>query len=82
MRRRTFIAAIGGRPLVARAQQSGKIARVGILWHGANEEDEAPFPAAFRDGLTEFGYVEGKTLNYSIDLLMNTLTGLMPSQKS
>ncbi len=63
--RRAFIATLGGAaawPLVARAQQPGKIARVGILWHGANEEDEAPYPAAFRDGLTELGYVEGKNI--------------------
>ena len=65
MRRRAFIAGLGSaaaRPLVARAQQSGKIPRIGILWHAENEQQEAPYLGAFRQGLNELGYIEGKNV--------------------
>jgi putative ABC transport system substrate-binding protein len=65
MRRRDFTALVVGstmmRPLRVYAQQSQKMARIGILLPGA--------PAtwslrtnAFLDGLRELGYVEGKTI--------------------
>ena len=65
MRRREFIAGLGGAaawPMVARGQQPGKVPRIGILWHAANEQDEAPYPKIFRDSLKELGYVEGKNI--------------------
>ncbi len=65
MERRAFIAGLGSAAawsVVATAQQSRDVPRIGILWHGANEEDEAPFPGAFRDGLKALGYVEGKNI--------------------
>jgi ABC-type uncharacterized transport system substrate-binding protein len=66
MRRRQFIALFGGAaaawPLVARAQQTTKIARIGVLWHAGNEQQEATFLNALRKGLNELGYVEGKNI--------------------
>jgi putative tryptophan/tyrosine transport system substrate-binding protein len=65
MRRREFIAGLGGAaawPLVARAQQSGKISRVGVLWHAGNEQEEAIFLDALRKGLSDLGYAEGKNI--------------------
>ena len=65
MRRREFIAGIGSAaawPIMARAQQSGKIPRIGILWHAENEQQEAPYLGAFRQGLNELGYIEGKNV--------------------
>src|SRR5215218_4272254 len=64
MRRREFISLLGGAavwPLTARAQQVGKIYRIGIL---------EPIPAArnaanldaLRKGLRDLGYVEGQNL--------------------
>jgi ABC-type uncharacterized transport system substrate-binding protein len=65
MRRREFITLLGGAapawPLVVRAQQVGKVYRIGIL---------EPIPAArnaanlnaLRKGLRELGYVEGRNL--------------------
>src|SRR5262245_53607540 len=47
----------------AEAQQtSGKIPRVGVLWHGANEEEEAVYLDALRQGLRDFGYIEGHNI--------------------
>jgi len=65
MRRRDFITGIAGSaaawPLAVRAQQRAKVARIGYLglasaaWH-------APRIAAFRAGLRDLGYVEGKDI--------------------
>jgi ABC-type uncharacterized transport system substrate-binding protein len=61
--RRTFLAysaALFAAPLAARAQQGGKLYRVGFLW-----DSPAVFPdavEAFRQGLRDLGYVEGQTI--------------------
>jgi putative tryptophan/tyrosine transport system substrate-binding protein len=65
MRRRDFITGIAGSaaawPLAARAQQAGKIYRIGFL---ANDPTIPTQPAgqAFVDGLRESGFVEGKNV--------------------
>src|SRR5215475_12105520 len=47
----------------AEAQQtSAKIPRIGVLWHGANEEEEAVYLAALRQGLRDFGYIDGHNI--------------------
>ena len=65
MRRRDFLAglsgALAGWPLAARGQQPQKSARLGYLAPAAN----ADLLAALREGLRDFGYVEGR--NLSID---------------
>ena len=67
MKRREFITLLGGMtvawPLGARAQQSGKVARIGFL-SGASP-NTAGYPnrvAALRSGLRDHGYVEGANL--------------------
>jgi putative ABC transport system substrate-binding protein len=59
--RRKFLAALGGAaaawPLAARAQQSGKIPRIGII-------DDAPRWNAFRHGLGDLGYLEGQNIAF------------------
>lgn len=65
MRRRAFIALLGCavvRPLTARAQQQTRIPRIGVLWHGGNEQEEAMNLGALRKGLNQLGYVEGKNI--------------------
>jgi putative ABC transport system substrate-binding protein len=65
MRRRAFIAALGSAaawPVVASAQYSDKIPRIGVLWHAGNEKEEAIYLGALRKGLNDLGYVEGKNI--------------------
>jgi putative tryptophan/tyrosine transport system substrate-binding protein len=63
MRRRDFIAAVGGAsvtwPLAARAQQPKPVSRVGML---SLASAMSPIEDAFRQGMRDFGYVEGQNL--------------------
>jgi ABC-type uncharacterized transport system substrate-binding protein len=63
MRRREFITLLGGAaavwPLTARAQQSRKTPRVGVL---VAESAPHPFTEAFRAGMRELGYSEGQNV--------------------
>jgi putative tryptophan/tyrosine transport system substrate-binding protein len=64
MRRREFIVALGGAAawsLTARAQQGEKTYRVGIL-EPISAELNAANLGAFRQGLRDLGYVEGRNL--------------------
>ena len=66
MRRREFITLLGGAaaawPLAgARAQQSVKLPRIGILWPNPLAAS-GHFVDAFRQGLRELGYVEGQNI--------------------
>src|SRR5262245_48439377 len=62
MDRRAFIAVVSGSilttPLVGKAQQAGRVARIGML--GGPPSD--PFVEAFKQGLRELGYVEGQNI--------------------
>ena len=64
MKRREFIAAIGGAavwPLAVRAQHSGRIPVVGILFQYADAEAAAHYRLPLLKGLAELGYIPGKT---------------------
>ena len=66
MRRREFIALAGGAaaawPVAARAQQAGKIHRIGFLG-SATTAGSAKAVESLRAGLREFGYVEGTNID-------------------
>jgi putative ABC transport system substrate-binding protein len=65
MRRREFIAALGGAtawPLAARAQHAGKVPRIGLL-SPFSPSTTARWHEAFRQGLRERGWVEGQTIS-------------------
>src|SRR5262245_34820135 len=65
LKRREFITLLGGAtvawPIAARAQRAGKVYRVGILW-ASTPSTNALRMEAFRQGLRELGYVEGRNL--------------------
>ena len=64
MRRREFITLIGGAaawPVAARPQEPAKLPRIGILWPNPLTAS-GHFVDAFRHGLSELGYVEGKDM--------------------
>src|SRR5262245_56743893 len=60
VRRREFITLLGGAaawPVAARAQQPGKIPRIGSI-------DDALHWNAFRHGLRDLGYLEGQNIAF------------------
>ena len=67
MRRREFITLLGGAaaawPLAARAQQRGRMRRVGVLMSYLESDPEAQDQTrAFGQSLKEFGWIEGENL--------------------
>jgi putative ABC transport system substrate-binding protein len=63
MRRREFVAAVGGAaawPLVASAQQPGKLPTIGFL--GADASAFSPWTEAFVARLRELGWIDGRTV--------------------
>ena len=65
MRRREFLGTMGGAvvawPLAARAQQGERMRRIGILWPSPPSANVERLQA-FRQGLRDAGYVEGRDL--------------------
>src|SRR5262249_30581166 len=68
MRRREFIALLGTSALpwtlTAEAQSNRKIARVGVLWHAGNAEEEHEYLTVFVKAFSDLGYVENKTIEF------------------
>jgi putative tryptophan/tyrosine transport system substrate-binding protein len=66
LKRRDFITLLGGAaavwPLAARAQQPGKLPRVGYIRAGTPNND--PFREEFVRGMRDLGYVEGRNIAY------------------
>jgi ABC-type uncharacterized transport system substrate-binding protein len=66
MRRREFIALLGGaaavRPVAARGQQAGKIPTVGYLWHAGSPQEEVPYYGALQEGFARLGYADGRNI--------------------
>jgi putative ABC transport system substrate-binding protein len=68
MNRRDLIALLGSAatwPLAARAQQDGRMRRVGLLMIGGGLADSLLQPA-FREGMAKLGWVEGRNLRIDV----------------
>src|SRR5262249_11734356 len=78
MKRRAFVTLLGGAavawPLAARAQQSAKVPRVGILSPAASET--AATLTAFREGIRDLGYIEGQTIALDFRLSKGIMAAL------
>src|ERR1700730_15768746 len=71
MRRRDFIAALGGAaavwPRAARTQQSDRMRRVGVLMPDNENDPKAKFWfSKFMDGLRELGWTDGRDVRMDI----------------
>src|SRR5947207_2671719 len=65
MRRRDFITLLGAAaatPLAARAQQSDRMRRIGVLMNAAEESDQQANLAAFRQALQQLGWTDGRNV--------------------
>jgi putative ABC transport system substrate-binding protein len=69
MKRREFITLAGSatayaalQSRVAQSQPVGPKPRVGMLWHAGSAEEESVYLAAFRQGLADVGYIEGRNI--------------------
>jgi ABC-type sugar transport system substrate-binding protein len=70
MRRREFIAALGGAvawPLMARAQQPERMRRIAVLMGTESDREGRARIAALRQGLQELGWIEDR--NFRIDVV-------------
>jgi putative tryptophan/tyrosine transport system substrate-binding protein len=67
IKRREFITGLGAAavwPVVARAQQSERVRHIGVLMNTVQEDPGGqPDVTAFRRGLTELGWVEGRNID-------------------
>ena len=75
MKRRTFIAGLGSAaawPVVARAQQGDRVRRIGYL-HRSQPEPYAYQVEAFRKGLSEMGFIEGRNVAFEFRWAENDL---------
>ena len=65
IRRRAFITLLGGAaawPLAARAQQSERMRRIGVLMNASEESDQQANLAAFTQALQQLGWSEGRNV--------------------
>jgi putative ABC transport system substrate-binding protein len=71
MRRREFIAGLGSAAAwsaTARAQQSERMRRVGVLFGGPDDANSQSKLAAFRQALQHFGWIEGRNIEFDVRL--------------
>jgi putative ABC transport system substrate-binding protein len=63
MRRRDFISGVGVSavwPLIAHAQQTRKVPKIGVLWHAGSAQQEKVYLDVLTKTFSDLGYVEGK----------------------
>jgi putative ABC transport system substrate-binding protein len=84
VRRREFITLLGGAaaawPLAARAQQAGKLWRIGFVSAAVRPPAlERSLYAGLSHGMRQLGYIEGKDLSSSTDLRKANMNDSMTS---
>jgi len=65
MRRRQFITLLGGAaawPLAARAQQTERVRRIGLLMGVADDREGQARVTALKQGLQDLGWTEGRNI--------------------
>jgi putative ABC transport system substrate-binding protein len=78
LRRREFIAALGGAaawPFAAGAQQRQRVPVIGFVY-GGSANGSAGYVATFRNGLGETGYAEGQNVTVEYHWLQGQYDGL------
>ena len=91
MRRREFIAGLGGAavwPVVARAQQTDRVRRIGVLMSGDENDPGRDRLSRFTQALADLGWTDGRNVridlrsggadNNRIQALAQELVGLQP----
>ena len=92
MNRRTFIAGLGSAvawATVARAQQGGRVRRIGVLVpYDENDPEGKRRVSAFTQGLTDLGWIDGRNVRFDlrwgrgdanrIRVIAQELVGLQP----
>ena len=80
MKRRGFITLIGGAaawPLAARAQQAGRMRRIGVLTNLAENDPEARFRnAALLEELQQLGWIEGRNMQIDYRFALGNMARL------
>src|SRR5262245_42470164 len=70
MRRREFITLLGGAvawPVAARAQEAGRVRRIGVLTAASeNDSERQAFVTAFREELQKLGWTDGRKVQFDI----------------
>ena len=70
MKRRTFIAGLGGAaawPVVARAQRGERVRRIGVLIGGdENDPEQKRRLAAFTQALADLGWIDGRNVRMDV----------------
>src|SRR5882757_9010708 len=71
MRRREFLGVLGGAaaawPLAARAQQPGRMQRIGVLMSSTeNDPDTKARLVNFKGGLEQLGWTEGRSIQLEV----------------
>jgi putative tryptophan/tyrosine transport system substrate-binding protein len=67
MKRREFVIGVTGASVLSLLSTTphslgAKVAKIGVLWHAGNEQEEAPYLGALRQGFGDFEYVEPKNM--------------------
>src|SRR4051812_2932587 len=84
-RRGVLASVVGGviaSALPARAKPGDKPARVGVLWHARDAQEEAPFQVPFLEGLRTSGMRQTWMCYSSTDTRMSSTTGSGHWQKN